>query len=69
MDATPDPVERLRSDIAVLRAVIDDALDRGAGEYVLRRYALLLKDQKARLARLEAAEAAAEINRRMFRLR
>jgi hypothetical protein len=68
MDAKPDSVERIRSDIAVLVAVIDDALDRGAGEYVLRRYALLLHDQKARLARLEAAEEAAEINRRTFRL-
>ena len=69
MDTTRDSGERLRSDIAVLRGVIDDALDRGAGEYVLRRYALLLHDQKARLARLEAAEEAAEINRRTFRLR
>jgi hypothetical protein len=68
MDVTPDPVEKLRGDIAVLRAVIDDALDRGAGEYVLRRYALLLRNQKARLAQLEAREAAAELNRQIFRL-
>jgi hypothetical protein len=68
MGATPDPVEKLRGDIAVLRAVIDDALDRGLGEYVLRRYASLLADQKARLAQLEAREGAAELNRQIFRL-
>jgi hypothetical protein len=68
MQVTVDSVEKLRAAIAVLLGLIDDALDRGAGEYVLSRYATLLKDQRARLARLEAVEAAAELNRQIFRL-
>ena len=54
--ADDDNIERLRSQIRVLRAAIDAALDRKASRGVLESLTLQLLERQQQLAELESRE-------------